>query len=223
MHISKHINLIKIAFPIFVGFLISGCGGGGGGGGGNFGNAHAQTTSAAQRLTIVEQSVHPLAFSEVARNFVPLPFFPAVQSMHGTTLLLNSNVRLGNISGALVGVMHGVCTNVGSTRSVAPGQNQDLGSFMMQCTHTIRIDGVGTLVITGFGNALEFEGTPDTCFANSGIQKLAITGGTGVYNRARGEATITALHGPTCGIVGCPNPAICRPGPTKQIVLDILL
>jgi len=216
VYISKHINLIKIAFPIFVAFLLSGCDGA------NVGNASAQTTSTALRLTIVEQSVHPLAFSVVARNFVPLPVFPAVQTMHGTTLLLNSTVRQDSTSGALIGVMHGVCTNVGSSRSVAPGQNQDLGSFMMQCTHTIRIDGVGTLVITGFGNTLEFEGTPETCFTNSGIQRLAITGGTGAYNRARGEATITALHAPGCGFVGCPNPAICRPGPTKQIVLDIL-
>ena len=91
----------------------------------------------------------------------------------------------------------------------------------MQCLHTIQINGRGSLVIAGLTNLLEFEGTADQCYTNGAAQTLAITGGTGDFKKSRGEATITALpNHPGCAI-GCQNPASCRPGPVKQIVLKM--
>jgi hypothetical protein len=105
-----------------------------------------------ETLVLVEQSIHPLVFHETAETLVPLPFFPLPQEMHGASLLLNSVVREESELGPEIGVMHGQCTTIGSTES-AIQENQGLDGFMMQCTHTIRIDGRGTLVITGLSNS----------------------------------------------------------------------
>jgi hypothetical protein len=164
--------------------------------------------------------VHPLVFHETAETLVPLPFFPLPQAIHGASLLLNSVVRAESEVGPEIGVMHGQCTTIGSTES-AVGENQDLAGFMMQCTHTVRIDGRGTLVITGLSNSREFEGTEAQCYTDGVAQVLAVTGGTGDFRKARGEASITALPNfPGC-VVGCPNPSICQPGAWKRIVLTL--
>lgn len=183
----------------------------------------SSTARAKETLVIVEQSVHPLVFQLPANNLIPMPVFPLAQPLHGDGLLLNSRVRAGDASGPAIGVMHGQCTNIGSTQVVPPNTNQSLATFMMQCLHTIQINGRGSLVIAGLSNLLEFEGTADQCYTNGAAQTLAITGGTGDFKRSRGEATITALpNHPGCAL-GCtaPTAATCRPGPVKQIVLKI--
>ena len=182
----------------------------------------SSTARAKETLVIVEQSVHPLVFQLPANNLIPMPVFPLAQPLHGDGLLLNSRVRAGDASGPAIGVMHGQCTNIGSTQS-ARGTNQSLATFMMQCLHTIQINGRGSLVIAGLSNLLEFEGTADQCYTNGAAQTLAVTGGTGDFKKSRGEATITALpNHPGCAL-GCTaaTAATCRPGPAKQIVLKI--
>jgi hypothetical protein len=133
---------------------------------------------------------------------------------------LNSIVREESAVGPEIGVMHGQCTTIGSTES-AVGDLQDPAGFMMQCTHTIRIEGRGTLVITGLSNSREFEGTPEQCYTDGVAQVLAVTGGTGAFRKSRGEATITALPNLPACVVGCSDPSFCRPGAWKQIVLAL--
>jgi hypothetical protein len=183
--------------------------------------APGSTASAKERLVVVEQAVHPLVFHETAETLIPLPFFPLVQEQHGASLLLNSVVRADSQVGPEIGVMHGQCTTIGSSES-AVGENQDPATFMMQCTHTLRIDGRGSLVLTGLTNSREFEGTVEQCYTDGVAQVLAITGGTGDFKRARGDAEVSALpNHPGCGFVGCPNAPSCQPGQWKQIVLTI--
>jgi hypothetical protein len=143
------------------------------------------------------------------------------QAQHGASLLLNSVIHADSQDGPVIGVMHGQCTTIGSSEPGA-GVEQDLETFMMQCTHTLRIDGRGSLVLTGLSNQREFEGSEAQCFTDGLPQLLAVVGGTGDFRKSRGQAEVTALPNlPGC-TVGCSSPEFCRPGQWKRIELTLL-
>jgi hypothetical protein len=115
----------------------------------------------------------------------------------GDTLLLNSDLFLGGTlvqipfphieGGKNIGVMHGLCTTVGANLKLSTSANEPNG-LVAKCEQSIIVQGRGQIVISGMINQTAFE---------AGMtQVLAITGGTGDFQRARGEVRITQVTFP---------------------------
>ncbi len=112
----------------------------------------------------------------VALNIVPSIFTgPPTPAPDGTGLVTLSTSNLLNQSGVLKGYQTATCVSLSMNASVA---NEAPGEIKT-CQQTMTITGVGQLIISG---------TINRTAAQAGArQKLAITGGTGLLQAARGE------------------------------------
>jgi len=116
-----------------------------------------------------------------AINIVPSIFTgPPTPAPAGTGLVTLSTSDILNSSGVLKGHQVATCVTISMNASV---DNEAAGEIKT-CNQTLTITGQGQLILSGsFNRTALFAGTKQT---------LAITGGTGLFQAARGYAKVSA-------------------------------
>lgn len=135
---------------------------------------------------------------------------------------VSGQLPLSAIQAMAKGTIHQVCTDIGGappalTFKVTDNPNE-VANLAAICHSVANFNG-DHISLTGLVNQIAFEGNWQSCYTQAPApipSELGITGGTGVFNRSRGQLKVTAVK------IFNPATGTCeRPGPVKRLKWSI--